>query len=64
MKKYPATTLLALYDPDAIGIRTLATFVKESEGVTVNQIYFKNLFPDKFPYTEHDTRNTAKRESV
>lgn len=51
-KKYPITTLLALYDPDAIGIRTLATFAKVNEGVAVNQIFFKCLFPDKFPYSE------------
>lgn len=50
-RKYPVTTLIALYDPDAIGIRTLATFVRANEGISINQIFFKNLFPAKFPYT-------------
>ncbi|OGQ67277.1 MAG: hypothetical protein A3F88_03795 [Deltaproteobacteria bacterium RIFCSPLOWO2_12_FULL_42_16] len=53
-KRYPKTTLLALYDPDAIGIRTLASFVKEHEGIQVNQVFFKNLFPSKFPYTQNE----------
>ncbi len=53
-KKYPAVSLLALYDPDAIGIRTLATFAKVKEGLPVNQIFFKSLFPAKFPYTRNE----------
>lgn len=52
--RHPKTTLLALYDPDAIGIRTLASFVKEHEGIHVNQIFFKNLSPSKFPYTQNE----------
>lgn len=51
---FPVTTLLALYDPDAIGIRTLATFAKENLGAQVNQIFFKNLFPATFPYTHNE----------
>ncbi len=42
---FPVTTLLALYDPDAIGIRTLASMAKDSLGHPVNQVFFKNLFP-------------------
>lgn len=53
-KKYPVTTLVALYDPDAIGIRTLATYVEESIGVPVNQIFFKDLFSKTFPYTSKE----------
>ncbi len=60
MNKYPVITLLALYDPDAIGIRTLATFVKEKEGITVNQIFFKNLFPAEFPYTQDELNMLIK----
>jgi radical SAM superfamily enzyme YgiQ (UPF0313 family) len=45
---------MSLYDPDAIGIRTLSTFVKETENVTINQIYFKNLFPSVYPYSEKE----------
>lgn len=51
---FPATALLALYDPEAIGIRTLATFAKENEGAPVNQIFFKSLFPAQFPYTNNE----------
>ena len=54
VKRSPITTLLALYDPDAIGIRTLATFAKEQDGIQVNQIFFKSLFPSKFPYTQKE----------
>jgi len=50
--KYPTTTLISLYDPDCIGNRTLATFVKSKIGLSVNQIYFKDLFPEKYPYVE------------
>jgi radical SAM superfamily enzyme YgiQ (UPF0313 family) len=48
---FPVTTLLALYDPDAIGIRTLASMAKDSLRHPVNQVFFKNLFPANFPYT-------------
>ena len=51
-QKYPITTLISLYDPDCIGNRTLATFVKSKIGHSVNQIYFKDLFPEKYPYVE------------
>ena len=53
-KGYPVTALLALFDPDAIGIRTLASFVKARAGISVNQIFFKSLFTSKFPYTRHE----------
>lgn len=53
-KKYPVITLLALYDLDAIGIRTLASFIEEQEGTKINQIFFKNLFTPKFPYTQNE----------
>ena len=51
---FSITTLLALYDPDAIGIRTLASMAKDSLGHPVNQIFFKNLFPANFPYTNNE----------
>ena len=51
-QKYPITTLISLYDPDCIGNRTLATFVKSKIGHSVNQIYFKDLFPERYPYVE------------
>ena len=51
-QKYPITTLISLYDPDCIGNRTLATFVKNKIGHSINQIYFKDLFPEKYPYVE------------
>ncbi len=51
---FPVTTLLALYDPDAIGIRTLASMAKDSLGHPVNQVFFKNLFPANFPYTHNE----------
>lgn len=50
----PITTLLALYDPDAIGIRTLASISARRLGRRVNQVFFKNLFPDNFPYTGNE----------
>jgi len=51
---FPVTTLLALYDPDAIGIRTLASIAANRLGQQVNQIFFKNLFPSNFPYTDNE----------
>ena len=51
-QKYPITTLISLYDPGCIGNRTLATFIKNKIGHSVNQIYFKDLFPEKYPYVE------------
>jgi len=51
---YPITTLLALYDPDAIGTRTLASFVQNRAGLPVHQIFFKDLFPSVFPYTPRE----------
>src|SRR3990167_7011784 len=51
---FPVTTLLALYDPDAIGIRTLASIAANRLGQQVNQIFFKNLFPYNFPYTDYE----------
>lgn len=53
-KRFPVTTLLALYDPDAIGIRTLATFAKEKLGARVNQVFFKSLFTSRFPYSNEE----------
>lgn len=47
-------TLISLYDPDSIGIRTLVSFIKKKENVTINQIYFKSLFPSKYPYTARE----------
>ena len=44
--------MISLYDPDCIGNRTLATFVKNKIGHSINQIYFKDLFPEKYPYVE------------
>ena len=53
-QKYPVTTLISIFDPDCIGNRTLASFVKAKKGLSVSQIYFKDLFPEKFPYTEKE----------
>ena len=53
-QKYPTTTLISLYDPDCIGNRTLATFVKSKIGHSVNQIYFKDLFPEVYPYVDRE----------
>lgn len=51
----PITTLVALYDPDAIGIRTLASMAAANHiDRPVNQIFFKNLFPAVFPYTKNE----------
>ncbi len=52
-------TLISLYDPDSIGIRTLASFIKNKEKITVNQIYFKSLFPSKYPYTTWELKKNG-----
>ncbi|MCK4325305.1 cobalamin-dependent protein [bacterium] len=53
IKENKKLVLVSLYDPASQALRLLSTFLKE-RGFSVPQVYFKDLFTKKFPYTEKE----------